>query len=361
MEETKGNKMLINLMPNFVKRSPTKKRTKTPEKKTRKTSAKQKSSHSYVMPRHSLQNYIYTVIPILDSFNNKYNEEYNNSTCDYSKGKIAFKAQQQFVSEYIKLYTPYRGLVLWHGLGSGKTLSAISIAEQIISDVEKDMENQIKKNKKYSILFISPAMLVSNFDTEIQKYDEFYKSNEIYGENYTGFTSNGKLTTYSKMENPNLFKNRVIIIDESQILISSITNALMDNKPDSRLAHAYKEMMREETSKIVCLSGTPIDKRPAELAVLFNLLVGVDVQYYLTNITLSDIHKNFSEDPEFANSTKIYNNGNTTILTRLPIYFINGDDNKLKYSSTQNAYTREEYFAKLKQIEIQYARTSGTK
>ena len=36
---------------------------------------------------------------------------------------------QKIVRDYINLYTPYRGLLLYHGLGSGKTCSSISIAE----------------------------------------------------------------------------------------------------------------------------------------------------------------------------------------------------------------------------------------
>ena len=31
--------------------------------------------------------------------------------------------------DYINLYTPYRGLLLYHGLGAGKTCGSIGIAE----------------------------------------------------------------------------------------------------------------------------------------------------------------------------------------------------------------------------------------
>ena len=36
---------------------------------------------------------------------------------------------QKVVRDYLNLYTPYRGLLLYHGLGSGKTCSSIAIAE----------------------------------------------------------------------------------------------------------------------------------------------------------------------------------------------------------------------------------------
>ena len=47
----------------------------------------------------------------------------------YPKG---FKLQkpQEFVSEYLKPGTPYRGLLIFHQIGSGKTCASVAIAEQ---------------------------------------------------------------------------------------------------------------------------------------------------------------------------------------------------------------------------------------
>ena len=65
---------------------------------------------------------------------------------------------QYFVKEYLSINTPYRGLLVYHGLGTGKSASAVSVAEGL------------RSNKKiYTLL---PASLESNFINEIKKWGE---------------------------------------------------------------------------------------------------------------------------------------------------------------------------------------------
>ena len=59
------------------------------------------------------------------------------------------KPYQKLVRDYLVIETPYRGVLLYHGLGSGKTRSAIAIAESLMS------------NKKIYVL--TPASLEDNF------------------------------------------------------------------------------------------------------------------------------------------------------------------------------------------------------
>jgi len=61
---------------------------------------------------------------------------------------------QKLVRDYLMIETPYRGLLLFHGLGSGKTCSAIAVAESLMS------------NKKVFVL--TPASLRENFLGEIR-------------------------------------------------------------------------------------------------------------------------------------------------------------------------------------------------
>ena len=50
-------------------------------------------------------------------------------SCDNKNIDFALLTHQKIVRDYINNYTPYRGLLLYHGLGSGKTCSSIAIAE----------------------------------------------------------------------------------------------------------------------------------------------------------------------------------------------------------------------------------------
>jgi len=60
-----------------------------------------------------------------------------NVSCESRKESTEFSllTHQRIVRDYLNLYTPYRGLLLYHGLGSGKTATSISIAEKLNRNV----------------------------------------------------------------------------------------------------------------------------------------------------------------------------------------------------------------------------------
>jgi hypothetical protein len=107
------------------------------------------------------------------SFQTKINEMYVSSdfavkgavkTPDYdackkqsvdNQSKIEMYEYQKFVMEYMRNATPYRGLLVYHGLGSGKTCSAISAAEALFS---------VSKKK---IIVMTPFSLRDNFIREV--------------------------------------------------------------------------------------------------------------------------------------------------------------------------------------------------
>jgi len=63
---------------------------------------------------------------------------------------------QNLVKEYLSIESPYRGLLVYHGLGTGKTATAVSMAES----VSKDMR----------ITTLLPASLENNFIGEVKKW-----------------------------------------------------------------------------------------------------------------------------------------------------------------------------------------------
>ena len=56
------------------------------------------------------------------------NEIFYNKLKDLKKNS-SLKIYQLLVQNYLALNTPYRGLLVYHGLGTGKTATAISLAE----------------------------------------------------------------------------------------------------------------------------------------------------------------------------------------------------------------------------------------
>ena len=225
---------------------------------------------------------------------------------------------QKVVRDYLLQETPYRGVLLYHGLGSGKTCSSIAVAESLLSD------------KKVFVLL--PASLESNYRGELRKcgdplymYDQHWRQQTLTDEtravakklgisdgfldrNRTFFTtipneaanystlpktaqdviakqiedtidqrftfirnnglSSNNIGKYAPDDGTNPYDNSVVIIDEVHNLISRISNA-------SDIARKlYDLIYKAKNCKVVALSGTPVINRANEISYLMNLLRG---------------------------------------------------------------------------------------
>jgi hypothetical protein len=82
-----------------------------------------------------------------------------------SESTISLLNHQRIIRDYMNLITPYRGLLLYHGLGAGKTCSSIAIAEGFKSDRK--------------VIIMTPASLNPNYMEELKKCgDEYYKKQQ---------------------------------------------------------------------------------------------------------------------------------------------------------------------------------------
>ena len=114
-----------------------------------------KVSDYYLNNRELFVSFINT---LFEPYKAELDDESSAITCDALKqgaGNIGLLLHQKIIRDYINLYTPYRGLLLYHGLGSGKTCSSIAIAEGMKS--------------KQKIIIMTPASLRRNYIEEIKK------------------------------------------------------------------------------------------------------------------------------------------------------------------------------------------------
>jgi len=72
-----------------------------------------------------------------------------------SQSQVTMYEYQKFVRDYLRQASPYRGLLVYHGLGSGKTCSAIAAAEGLFSVTRK------------KIIVMTPSSLRDNFIREV--------------------------------------------------------------------------------------------------------------------------------------------------------------------------------------------------
>ena len=92
----------------------------------------------------------------------------NNISCDsltQTTADFSPLIHQKIVKDYLNNYTPYPGLLLYHGLGSGKTCTSIGVAEGM-------------KDEKH-IIILTPASLRMNYMEELKKCGSpLYKKNQ---------------------------------------------------------------------------------------------------------------------------------------------------------------------------------------
>lgn len=155
------------------------------------------------------------------------------------------KHQEQAVQAFLK--SKFKGMLLYHKLGSGKTCTSILIADKML---------RRKKIKK--VFIMSPGSLRSGWITE---YCNICGYKSKYLNKYYSFV------TYNYMVGRNLpnFNNSLVIIDEVHNLINGVKNR-------SFHPSAIYEALRESNCRILALSGTPIYNYVYEFALLGNLL-----------------------------------------------------------------------------------------
>jgi len=341
---------------------------------------------SYYMANRKL--YIQNIAKLFMKFSKELLNDKSPVSCDRQGSATDFELliHQRIVREYLNVYTPYRGLLLYHGLGSGKTCTSIAIAEaakthkrvfimtpaslkmNFFSELKKCGDSLYKKNQFWEfistdgrpeyisilsqILSINPeyimrnggAWLVDIRETEPNYSDlspEHQKSldeqlNHMIRSKYVDINYNG-LTT-KKFDNlvaefggrhpsGNPFDHSVVLVDEAHNLVSRIVNNL--GKPKSIASKLYEYLQSAQDARIVFMSGTPIINYPHEMGVLFNMLRGYIKTWKFTIPTTTGVKLNSEKilkmfhDAGFKTFDYIDYSNDTLSITRNPFGFIN--------------------------------------
>ena len=201
-----------------------------------------------------------------------------------SKSKsFTLKSHQLFVKNFLSRYTPYNNLLLFHGLGTGKTCSAIGIAFEKI-------KYMIQSNTKREIIIVCSPNIRDNFKKQIFDETKLLNNSDIWMLNtcvgnellehvnpFKNISSKDKIkekinnfidewfifmgyttlaNTISDTDKKNIlldkFDNRLIIIDE----IHNIRDEDKSSKivPD-KLVHLIE---KSNNIKLLLLSATPM-------------------------------------------------------------------------------------------------------
>jgi hypothetical protein len=176
---------------------------------------------------------------------------------------------QRFVKEYINEATPYRGVLLFYGLGAGKSRTAVSATESFLAagkDVVVITPASLQENFKVEFMAYPPASLRSNPEKGLDERFTFLNYNG--GARFARSKASGEPGRFDLLD----LDNKVLIIDEVHNLVSTVVNAMRSKR--YRGVSIYNKIMNAKNLRIVALSGTPIINFPFEVAILINILAG---------------------------------------------------------------------------------------
>lgn len=191
--------------------------------------------------------------------------------CFHKNNKFKLLPQQEFLAEYLYDNKEINGLLIYHEIGSGKTCTAINIAEKFKNDME--------------IIIVLPASLIGNFRNELRSF--------CPGE-YIYMTKDEKLIKPTDSNFNNIIKksddriNKVYNIYSYHIFIKEISKGLINLENTLIIIDEIQNMVSISGSfyksllnlinikvllnKIILLSATPIFDSPVEIALTLNLL-----------------------------------------------------------------------------------------
>ena len=301
--------------------------------------------------------------------------------CSIDNSKINLFPQQRLIKDYMQFDSPYRGVLLYHGLGAGKSGASIAAAEGYINkkkmfvlspaSLAVNYENEIvkissvglnlkkdwtllkvaKTNKEVEKILIEKYAIKTTiikrdglvwiplYENDIpsaitvkSKVDEEDKSainlmiSHIIRNRYTFISYNGLTQKMIKEMGKSPFDNSFVIIDEVHNFASRIVNG-------SKLARdIYTKMMNAKDCKVILLSGTPIINNPYEIATIINLVRG-----YMTVFELS-----YSKTSKTVNEKDfIINLQPTKLLEVIDEVYINNDGRKIHISLLPNGFKKQ--------------------
>ena len=232
----------------------------------------------------------------------KYNGEIKDIKTESEKlcySQFELAPHQQFVKNFLSFETPYNSLLLFHGLGSGKTCSAIGVAEEM-----RDYLKQIGIDKR--IIIVASPNVQDNF--KLQLFDPSKLKLEAGVWNINSCTGNKFIKEINPLNTQGLSKEKVISS------IKSIINS-------SYLFLGYIEFANFIMKKSSVPENVGLDKNKLirkQLKQTFdNRLIIIDEVH---NIRASDDNKNKRTINELIKLVKNVSNLRLLFLSATPVY-----------------------------------------
>ena len=292
-------------------------------------------------------------------------ERQSNNLCNQD---FQLAPHQNFVKNYLSFNTPYNSLLLYHGLGTGKTCSAIGIAEEMrlylkyinkskriiivaSPNVQENFRLQLFDERKLKfengnwnlnncignkilneisndINSLSKEKIIKLINNIINNYYLFIGYIEfanliIKSSNIESYIKSGK--TITKQQEKILIKNKLKnVFDNRLIIIDEIHNIRITEQSKNKLV--AKELLKlvenVDTLKLLFLSATPMYNDYKEIIYLINIM---NINDKRSTIDIKDI---FQSDGSFYKDSYGNEVGKDLFIRKINGYisYVKGDN-----------------------------------
>ena len=255
-------------------------------------------------------------------------KKYQEIVCKFMTMNREINIERKSLKD-IMYQTPYRGVLVYHDMGVGKTFTAAHSAYNFIINYRipllsnKTIEKDSHIGKVYILFY---RRIRQNWHKQLHDYLTKFvgmssdSADKFVDDHIEQIYSDPTKDRVDKIMRKHALDHNMVIIDEAHNVMSYIYNALKTNSTTSNGYHMYRWLMEAQDIKLIFLSGTPIVNDIYELAIMLNLLRGIindpysDKQYTLFGQYDKDNHLKWI-DNDFCYQNLFESNG--TILNRM--------------------------------------------
>ena len=183
------------------------------------------------------------------------------------KTKLELKKYQLFLTSFMDYRSPHKDVLVFHGLGAGKTTTFINIYNMLYN-----------YTPGWNVFVLLKATLKNSvWMGELKKW--------LAKDDYEHRYANIKFISYDSpiadrafadaIKNSDSSKKSLYVIEEAHNFIRNVYSNISSGK-GRRAQYIYDYIIQEkkdnESTRVILLSGSPAINKPFELALLFNLL-----------------------------------------------------------------------------------------
>lgn len=191
----------------------------------------------------------------------------SSDPCNQIRTKEELRKYQDFLGNYLDYNSPYRDILIYHGLGSGKTRTAINIYNVLYNS-----------SPDWNVFILLKATLkestwIKELESWLQKDEKEFRIANIHYISYDA--PNADKMFLETVKNVDAAKKSMYVIDECHNFINNVYSN-MSSKQGRRALTIYEHIINDKQDndgvRVIMISGSPAINIPFELALTFNLL-----------------------------------------------------------------------------------------